>query len=341
MRKPCQTTSLVVASPWCAVAALLLLSTVTAAQGQSGIDGVAMQTVVEGLDNPTALALRPGGPRSGSNLFVAEAGAGRVIGLSTDSDSEPPIAALTEFSRDGGGGPSCMVFRSRNRLLVGQSSTNESPATVHEYDIDDDRLPILSSAAKSKLDYKANDKAITLADIARSDDALFVATADHQWLLKTHLMGSKAGELEPFVRPIDATQVGTPRAVTVSAKGYLLAAESGPPGSTGNAILVFHHPVNLISPPLLVLETELDDITALAYSPVTDRLYAAAIAPQSGVYRIDAVPLAGRDGCRAVLVAQVERPTALVFSDDGVLYVTANGGDDRAQGKLLKLTGEL
>jgi hypothetical protein len=330
---------------WCSgIATLLLVASAAAATGQGMLDGVELETVLERLANPSGLAVRPGGSRSGPDLFIAETGGGRVQGLSTETEAEP-IEVLAGFTQDGGAGPGCMVFRSRNRLLVGQSATANRPAMVSEYDVDDERLPMASSERKAQVDYAPDDGPVEFADMTRNEDQLFIATAGHQWLLESKLVGSLPGEVQRFKKPIVATRVGTPRAVVVSEKGYLLAAESGPSGSTGNALIVFHHPVDITPAPLLVLETGLDEIQALVYSPITGNLYAAAISlanpEQSGVYRIDAVRENGRDGCKVVLVARVERAMAMVFADNGALYVVTAGEADGATGKLLKLTGEL
>jgi DNA-binding beta-propeller fold protein YncE len=98
----------------------------------------------------------------------------------------------------------------------------------------------------------------------------------------------------------------------------------------------------------LSVTTGLFDITDLAYSPVTEFLYAVDFASMAedrgGIYRIDAAIVDGRQACQVLPVATVFRPTALAFAPDGAMYVTALGDTDAAQenrGILLKITGEL
>jgi hypothetical protein len=94
------------------------------------------------------------------------------------------------------------------------------------------------------------------------------------------------------------------------------------------------------------VETGLDDIVALAYSPATERLYAADFAladpSRSGVYRLDDMSEAGRTACRAVKVANIRRPTALAFvpGSGGPLFVTAFGHDEES-GTLTMVLGDL
>ena len=95
----------------------------------------------------------------------------------------------------------------------------------------------------------------------------------------------------------------------------------------------------------LSLDTGLNDIFALAYSP-SGQLYAVDFSREDeasgGVYRLDDAIINGQQACQAVKIASVVRPTALAFSPDGTLYVTSFGASDgENQGVLLKITGNL
>jgi hypothetical protein len=105
----------------------------------------------------------------------------------------------------------------------------------------------------------------------------------------------------------------------------------------------------------MALPTGLRDVVALAYSPSSNRLYAADLAwsaaGEGGIYRLDAGKVDGRSGLKAIKIASLERPTALAFAADNTLYAVALGapmkdGDKQDQdaakkGMLVKITGDL
>lgn len=327
--------------PAVALLALLVSASLANADGDPARDGVEVETLADGLGHPTGLALRPGGSRSGPNLLIAETAAGRVVGLSTDNVVAGMVEVITGYADKDEAAPEALAFRSRNRLLVAQAARGDAPAQLTEYDLDDERLPMPSSERNGRVLYNTDEQSLRLSGLARNYDSLVVATGDHEWLLRARLVGSLPSKLSRFIKPIESTQVGRPTAVTFSDKGYLVVGESGPEGSTGNARVVFRHPVDMSAEPLLSLETSLDEIAGLAYSPTTGELFAAAVQSgdkSTGVFRIDAVQQAGRQGCHATLVAELARPTAMAFDDDGVLYVTTSGGEEAATGTLERLT---
>jgi hypothetical protein len=86
---------------------------------------------------------------------------------------------------------------------------------------------------------------------------------------------------------------------------------------------------------LLNLKTELNDITALAYSP-RGQLYALDFAwadtKQGGLFQLLAE---GDKGVRTKKIVELDKPTAMVFDAEGALYITVVGEDKK--GKLLKV----
>jgi hypothetical protein len=82
----------------------------------------------------------------------------------------------------------------------------------------------------------------------------------------------------------------------------------------------------------------------LAYS-TSGQLYAIDLAWQDenagGVYRLDDARFEGQPACRAVKIAEVVRPTSLLFAPDGALYVASWGkGNGAKQGTIVKISGE-
>jgi hypothetical protein len=136
----------------------------------------------------------------------------------------------------------------------------------------------------------------------------------------------------------------TVSALVADQRGFIVAAEFATDGTEQQCQLSFYNPID--SSTALRLPIELREITAIACSPISGNLYAAAITPDGespGVYRIDDATTAGRPACKAVKIADVEHPNALAFGPDGSLYVaTVDDVDsEHEQGKLLRMTGEL
>ena len=90
-------------------------------------------------------------------------------------------------------------------------------------------------------------------------------------------------------------------------------------------------------------KTGLNDIYALAYGPNQGRLFALdfcnARPNEGGLYKL----VGTREGCRAVRLATIPRPSSMVFADTGDLYVTTVGryveGAQVSNGRLLRFTG--
>lgn len=328
--------------------ALVALLLAAGALAQETVPEVRVELLADSLARPTALVLRPGGPRSGPNLIVAEAAAGRLVGLSTDDPDLRVTQVLTGLEHADDSAWVCLEFRSRNRLLVGQTLPDRRTATVSELDIDDDLLPMPSEAMTRVADYHDDEGALMLAGMSHDNSSLVVAAGECDWLLKVSLASGPNAGLRPFIDTRRATSVGNPRAITYSSKNYLVVAEAGTDSDAADSVLVFYHPDKMIDEPLLTVATGLDDIVALVYSPTSGNLYVADAAwgdaSRSGVYRLQASVHQGTDRakCEAVLVARVARPSALVFGDENELYVAALGeGGAKDAGQLLKLTGDL
>ncbi|WP_442485680.1 hypothetical protein [Aeoliella sp. SH292] len=328
--------------------AVLLAPLAVAQKADTTADDLNVEEIADGLVDPIAVVVRPGGSRSGPDLLVVESPTGRVLGLSTAKPDAEPVEVLPSVSADGTEKVGPALFRSRNRLLLGSTAADHSSASIVEFDIDDEKLPMKPSDRTVLFTYKPESGQVKLASMARDVDSLIVATNDHQWLLTGKLKSGPAEALTKYIDTLSMTKVGTPQAVAYNDKGYVVVAETGKDNDKGDSMLVFYHPSDSTTKPLLALPFNLDGIRALAYSPTTGCLYAAAaeaLTERSGIFRIDSAidPDTKQQSCNTVLITETALPTAMAFAEDGTLYVTVVDMEESqdASGKLLKLTGGL
>jgi hypothetical protein len=330
------------------------------AEARDESDLYAVETVIANLDNPASVAVRPGWTATGPfELYIAESGAGQVVRLMSDNatSATPAVTGFPLKRLDGDPGfevgPLGLEFLSRNRLAVGTGGLGAGADLVRVYALPDDNAAI----PYEKADHSAGPVAPgsrskagegVFFSLAKTDKALFVAPHsgdDQGWILKALLDANRAAALEPAMATRATAGVPSPAAVTVDPRPqhhYLVVGQRGLPTAERDSRLTMYSPTS--GAVALNLNAGLRDIFALAYSPTGD-LYAAdfssAQPDEGGVFRLEAARVDGRESCRAVKIAGVVRPTALAFTADGALYVTAFGArsdDDRPSGALLKVT---
>jgi glucose/arabinose dehydrogenase len=137
-------------------------------------------------------------------------------------------------------------------------------------------------------------------------------------------------------------------ALAVSKRGELVVGESGSLDKPHAGAVSFYNPQDK-GKLLLSVPTGLNEIVGLAYSPQSGNLYALDLsrndAKEAGLYRIDAARQDGRMAAKAIKIVELDKPTALVFTSDGTLYVTllgaAEAGAKEKTGQLVKIIGEL
>jgi hypothetical protein len=319
-----------------------------------------VETLLEHLDNPCGLALRPGTPSPGPfEIFLSESGAGRVIRLLSDKAEEWTTAVadfpLAAWSVDDACrvGPLGLEFLSRNRLAVGTGGLEAGADLVRMYDLPSHGAALTYDQADHSAGPVPPGGRSTTGEgdfysLAKTEDALFATACgdDRGWVLKAILDANRAAGLEPFIATRAIAGVAGPTAAVVDPKPnhhYLVIGQMGEPTDALDSRITFYSPIG--GDVAMNLATGLRDIVSLAYSPTGD-LYAAdlslADASHSGVYRIEAATVDGRQSCRAVKIAAVVHPTALMFTPNGELYVTAFGEQRVAgaepTGLLLKIT---
>jgi hypothetical protein len=324
------------------------------------------ETVAKNLDNPCDMTLRPGSPAGApSELFISESGAGRVVRLFTDkpSDVEPVVTGfpLAKFGEKPqyNIGPLGLEFITRTKLAVGTGGLPEGEDVVQVYALPQEAAAMSYDKAEYHVGpIRAGGRSkggegnfFGLAKIeADGENALFVTSAadkEHGWALRAGISANRLGDLQPFIASQQVTGVANPSAATINPKQhshYLVVAQMGQTGDQRDSVIAFYSPAS--GDPAMVLKTGLYDITGLAYNAQSSDLYATDFAwtkpDAGGVYRLEAVEVDGRQSCRAVKIASAMRPTALAFTPDGSLYVTAMGArntvDEPPTGELLKIT---
>jgi hypothetical protein len=163
-------------------------------------------------------------------------------------------------------------------------------------------------------------------------------------LRKIRVREEKLTEVQSFGDRGNANQ-GSPAAIAIGESGYCVVSWVGSLDQARDSRLAFYNPID--GSRLMTLSTDRYDILALTYSPKSGNLYAADVAwmdaAHGGVFRIEDASKPGSPRCIAVKVADVLRPSALVFAPDGALYVTAFGELDTQdpQGSCLRITGDL
>ena len=111
----------------------------------------------------------------------------------------------------------------------------------------------------------------------------------------------------------------------------------------GDSLLTFYSDEGDL---LMKLETGLDDVCALAYSP-TGNLYALDFAwgegESGGLYRLDKSAEAPATSCLAVEQLALDRPTAMAFAPGGELYIVQFGAEESGAtgGRLLRVAAGL
>jgi DNA-binding beta-propeller fold protein YncE len=322
-------------------------------------DDTTVETVLTGLSNPSGVAIRPGGTPERYEVFVADAGARRIVKISSNEPNRSadvitgfPAAASTAGGRDRTGNPFCLLFLDEKHLIAGLAGT---PPDVRLYKLSEAAATITADAAKQLLTPQPTDGDSepphgSCAGLARTRanefvaDMLLLALRDGDGLNGVWKVPVRAGMLDTMT-PLEtkpAASVSVPTALAVSEQGYLLIAADD--SSSPKTRLVFINPTNGQS--VLQLQTELREIAGLAYSPKSGNLYALAKAigneSEQGLFRIDDASMLGQPGVKELKLADIPRPTSLAFAPDGALYITSLGEDgNEGQGALLKITAEL
>jgi len=328
----------------CLVVACTLLASIAYAQE------AAVETVVEGLNNPSGVAVQP----ETGHVFVADSGALRVIRV-VDGKAEPVI---TDFPKDVYGkgpkydvGPLGLLFLDKDTLVVGGGGLPDGEEMVRVYKIPAaGEEPIKADAmhGDAKMLPASEDGKVpgegNFYALAKGAKGVYVTCNGDDtkgWVSLVTL--DEENKIKDYKRSIatkEAIKVDAPVAITKSPEGYLVVGQMGEISVAGDSQLTFY---NEEGKKLDNFGLGLHDITGLAYSPKRGRLFCTDFnwldTDKGGVYKI--VKSEDDAGCKTKTIAILKKPTALAFNPDGDLFVTLAGntseGSEKPDGKLVKI----
>ncbi|MEX0867233.1 MAG: hypothetical protein WD030_07735 [Pirellulales bacterium] len=317
---------------------------------------VEVEVLLEGLQNPSGVAVQP---KTG-HVFVSDSAAQKIIRFNPEKGESEDC--ITGFPLDEYGpgpkyeiGPLGLAFTADGKYLVVGGGGRP----------DGEELVYLFEAAQADESLTVDDAAFKLGPIPKSDKTesgegnfYAVATTENAiyvtcngddakgWVARAPIKDGKPGELAPFIATKEEVEVDAPVGICISPRGEVVVGQMGEISEPGDSLLTFYSAES--GRLLLNLPTGLHDIGALAYSPKSPHLLYAldfswAEPADGGLYRLDAALENGKPAVKSTLMTQLDKPAAMAFSDDGVLYVAVYGAADeegKLNGKLLRITGK-
>ena len=306
------------------------------------------EVVVEGLSNPTGVAVQPGT----GDVFVADSAAGRVIRL-VDGEVEEVITGFPLDTYGSGPeyqiGPLGLAFFDEETLVVSGGELADTEEVIRIYEVPAAGEPALAADAAATVLGPLESTGDLAAEgnyyaVAMSPSALY-ATANGDdtqgWIVRSEITGTRFGELERWLATKEAVEVDAPVAIALSPRGELVVGQMGEIGTAGDSLLSFYSDSGAL---LLNLTTGLNDICGLVYSP-EKQLYAVDFSwvdpAQGGLFRLERSGQRAADSCHAERMLTLDKPTALAFGDDGSLYITLFGtaaeGSENPAGQLIRI----
>jgi len=313
---------------------------------------VKVEEVVGNLSNPCGVAVQPGT----NQVYLTDSARGRVCRV----DGGKLEDVITGSPKDVYGkgpfydiGPLGLVFTSDGKsVIVGDGGYKDGEECVRMYSIPASGKPAINyeKDAAQKLGPLTPAEGVlgegNLYGLALSSSALYVTCNGDDtkgWVAIAELNGTKFGKLERWLPTKEAVEVDAPVGIAINKQGDIVIGQMGEVNKPQDSLLSFYsaNTKKLLSN----FETKLYDISGVAYSPTTGRLYVTDFAwmksDEGGLFRIDQ---SGND-VKTVKIASLDKPTSLAFASDGTLYITVIGpkGENEnasTQGKLLKISKE-
>jgi DNA-binding beta-propeller fold protein YncE len=231
-------------------------------------------------------------------------------------------------------GPLGMAFLDGNHLVVGDGSRKKGEELVRVY-----KLPATPPAADNWIKedaaefslgpLKSGEESSTgegdFFGVAVGHDAIWVTCHGDEskgWVAKSEVKDGKPGALKLTIATKTATQVDGPGPITFTPDGKeLVVGLAGDLNSEErDSVLAFFDPAD--GSLKRKMSAGLYDITGLAYSPKTKKLYATDFAwkkpRDGGLFELTV----DGDKMKATRIVALAKPSALAFNPAGHLYVT-------------------
>lgn len=294
--------------------------------GSSGGISGTLETVVEGLNNPTGIAIRGDG-----TIIVAESGAGRLITVAADGSTQPLATDFmvgSFFPYDIG--PLAVLILEDGTLVVGEGGDIIGRERVSFFTTD--------GAALSEMNLSpvvgGNYSALALDPV---DGALYFTSANTNAIFLAAAQQDQGfDQPESFIADTTADPIGfsAPSSLTFDADGTLLVGFSGFDG----AGIVRLAPVSRGATPFIELVYfSTGMVTSLTVRPSDGAVIFSefnASNVQSGRVAVIAEPGAEV----ATLIGNLTGPSAVAFDSAGSLYVATLGDPPNGNaGSVLKL----
>ncbi len=304
------------------------------------------------LDNPSGVTVHPGtghvfvssrqgifrwAPATPNKVYL------EIEGFPTDVYGKGPKYNI---------GPLGVSLWGTDRIIVPDGSQPDGEELVRIYKVTDDLPAKPRKATESEFalgPIKGNPEANYkgegnyYAAVVWNDTIYVTANGDDTkgWIVGSKIVDGKPGDLTGLIATKEATQVDAPVAITVSPDGSsLVVGQMGEVSVPGDSLLTYYDKEGKLTKNL---KTGLNDITGLAYSPKTGKLYgtdfawAEEIKANGGLFEL---VIEGEE-VKPKKILSLDRPTALAFDKEGALYLTVFGtGKDTGEkpsGGLIRL----
>jgi DNA-binding beta-propeller fold protein YncE len=303
-------------------------------------ESLAKTLIVRHLDNPSGVTVHP---ETGHVFITSRQGVFRyppelknkiyleVQGFPTDEYGKGPKYNI---------GPLGCTLWGTDRLIVPDGSQKDGDEVVRIYKIEKElpAKPRDASATEFVLGpIKGNPEANYKGEgnyyaAVVWNDAIYVTSNGDDtkgWVVSAKIVDGKPGELVGTIATKEATQVDAPVAITVTPDGAnLVVGQMGEVTVPGDSLLTLYDKEGKL---VKSYKTGLNDISGLAYSPKTGKLYATDFAwaeeikNDGGLFEL---VIEGEE-VKPKKIIGLDRPTALAFDKEGALYVTVFGtGED-------------
>lgn len=316
------------------------------------------EVLLKNLNNPCGLVSRPTADKDApQEIFFSESGAGRVLVFGADRPRarQEVLTGLKtrELAQDVElrVGPWSLSFVTPTKLAVWDGVPRDGVKQVGVYVLPTDDKVLTADDVEHVADLPKDDSEIgnsAFPGMVMGETSAYLSSGsaeDIGTVFKAALVANQISSLRTLTPSKQNSAMRWPSGLCLSPSTktqFLVAGYVGDLLGDRDSRVAFLVPTN--GDVALELIPGLFDVVGLAFSP-SGQLYAIDFAWQKeksgGVYRLDDARLEGRPACRAVKIANVVRPTSLLFDASGAMYITSFGtGTNAKRGSLIRITGE-